>query len=118
VLPEKEEKLLRLALDRAAAPGEIQNCAIKLIESWRKRKATVEDFTDAPAANHRSNGASAKKETDYGEIIMHFGKHKGNCLCDIPRSYLSWLLGWMRETPEKAEKFKDLIKQVEAFLRQ
>lgn len=27
-----------------------------------------------------------------GSVKMHFGKHKGACLKDIPRSYLEWLL--------------------------
>lgn len=44
LLDERERKLLRLALDKAVAPGELRNCAEALIKSWRQRGVTVEDF--------------------------------------------------------------------------
>jgi len=28
-----------------------------------------------------------------GEVVMPFGAHKGVSLCDIPASYLDWLIG-------------------------
>jgi hypothetical protein len=40
-----ELKLLRLALNPAAAVGEIGTSAVKLIDSWRKRKLTPEEFS-------------------------------------------------------------------------
>jgi hypothetical protein len=42
-LTEKEEKIGRLALDKAAQPGERQAAAAKLIESFCARGVTIED---------------------------------------------------------------------------
>lgn len=28
-----------------------------------------------------------------GDVVMPFGKHKGECLADIPVGYLDWLIG-------------------------
>ena len=44
MLTDQEKKILALALDPAAASGEIHNCAVKLIAAWRKRKLVIEDF--------------------------------------------------------------------------
>ena len=43
-LTEKEEKIARLALDKAAQPGERQAAAAKLIESFRARGVTIDDI--------------------------------------------------------------------------
>jgi hypothetical protein len=113
MLTDQEKKILALALDPAAASGEIHNCAVKLIAAWRKRKLVIEDF--------ELNGAQAAKPDtgiDYGAWILPFGKYKGQAIEDCPRSYLSWLLGWMCETPEKRKKFADLIEAIEHFLNQ
>jgi len=44
MLNETEIKLLRLALDSGAQPGEIANAALLLIRKLRKRQASVDDF--------------------------------------------------------------------------
>src|SRR5260221_4021267 len=41
---EKEMKLIRLALDPAAQPGEISNAAIALIRAWRDRAVKPEEL--------------------------------------------------------------------------
>jgi hypothetical protein len=46
-LTEKEEKIARLALDKAAADGERAAAATKLIESLHARGVTVEDIQEA-----------------------------------------------------------------------
>ena len=28
---------------------------------------------------------------DAGTVVVHFGKHQGKMLCDIPSGYLKWL---------------------------
>ena len=43
-LTEKEEKIARLALDKAAQPGERQAAAAKLIESFCARGVTIDDI--------------------------------------------------------------------------
>ena len=43
-LTEKEQKVARLALDKAAQPGERQAAAAKLIESFYVRGVRVEDI--------------------------------------------------------------------------
>jgi hypothetical protein len=111
MLTDQEKKILALALDPAAASGEIQNCAVKLIAAWRKRKVVIEDF--------EPNGQEPGIEPpgiDYGAMICPFKAHKGKPLRDCPRSYLSWLLGWMTDAPDKRKKFADLIEAVEHVL--
>lgn len=76
MLPDIEMKLLRLALDRAASEGEINNAATTLIRKWRARNISAEDF-DLPARR---------------VIVIPFGKHKGKELNDVPTDYLMWVL--------------------------
>ena len=119
MLTELEQKLIRLALDPAAAPGEIQNCAIKLVEFWRKRGLTVEQVFGA-------NGAGAQLvqqywAPDYGLCVMNFGKHKGKEFKDIPPSYFHWLLAKLKTEPADP-RYRDsnarLISEIENFLNQ
>lgn len=45
----------------------------------------------------------------YEDKPLPFGKHKGELICDVPASYLNWLLeqDWFAE---KHKKLMDLVK--------
>jgi uncharacterized protein (DUF3820 family) len=114
---ELEKKLLRLALDPAAQPGEIKTCAIKLVESWRRSGLTVEEVF---GANH-SQLAQQYWAPDFGLCTLNFGKHKGKEFKDIPPSYFRWLLAKLKSDPPNP-KYQEanlrLIDEIEHFLKQ
>jgi hypothetical protein len=113
-----QQKLITLALDPAAQPGEISNAAVKLVESWRKEGKRLEDiFGD----NQTAIAQYVNWAPDYGLCVLNFGKHKGKEFKDIPPSYLRWL----KEEKEKGlaeSKYPDadrrLIHEIECFLKQ
>ena len=84
-LSDKEFKLFALALDRAAAPGEVDTAAKMLIKSLRQRYVKIDDLIELPNQNcgivQPQNCAR-----------MTFGKYKGESLTDIPANYLVWAL--------------------------
>ena len=104
VLTEKEEKVLRLALDRAAADGEIRNSAAALISMWRNRGISAGDVLIPPPLT----------TPDYGLCIMPFGKHKGKALKDVPPDYLEWLHHSLTANPN--EYYPHLCGYIEKFL--
>jgi len=62
----KEEKLLRLALDRGAIVGETDNVAIMFIRKLRERNANMDElFVKYQSNSNRYNGSNAH--------IMPFG---------------------------------------------
>lgn len=93
-------KLARLAFDPAAHSGEAEAAAVKLVGCARRDGLNFEGFVQAlggvppPAAedaSHRRPRSSARSEgTDPGDFRMPFGKHEGEKLRDIDRSYLKW----------------------------
>jgi hypothetical protein len=103
VLGDLERKLLRLALDKGAAIGEIRNSAVKLIESWRSRGICVEDFEE--------NGTLLIDS--YGSQIVGFGKYACERIGDCPSDYL----GWMVDTPGIREKHPDVVRAALAVLK-
>jgi uncharacterized protein (DUF3820 family) len=105
VLDPRERKLLRLALDRAAQPGEIRTSAIKLIESWRMRGVCVEHFDQTTA--------TLTAAIDYGNKIVPFGRYKGERLRDVPADYLKWLA----ETDNIRARYPDVVKAVREILK-
>lgn len=114
-LAELEVKLLRLALDPGAHPGEVEGAALRLIMLWRRRGLTIEAF--------QANGAAAAPAVqyyapDYGLCKMPFGKHKDKEFKDIPPSYLRWLLNERRTNPNPLDKHPNLNDEIEQFLNQ
>jgi hypothetical protein len=116
-LTDKEEKLLRLALDTAAADGEWRNCAHKLLRSWRERRVLAEDVVAVPSQTPpppppppRSSGP------DYGLCTMPWGKHKGKSFRQIPPDYLAWALRWIREDATRARAMASLATSITRFL--
>ena len=113
---EIECKLIALALDKAAHPGEIDNSAVMLLRSLRNRGVTSEELIGG-LGNGRS-GPPIYSRPDFGTCVFPWGKHKGEQLKDISPSYLLWALDWIFETDEKAEKWAKLAEQIQGFLQQ
>jgi uncharacterized protein (DUF3820 family) len=91
VLTELEQKLLTLALDPAAQPGEWASAATKLVKSLRDRKLNGYD----PGLKQKMGVGSKAPPVDEiekwpGSIIVDFGKHKGRKLAEIDPGYLRW----------------------------
>jgi hypothetical protein len=86
-----EQKLIRLALDDAAAPGEVLNASVSLIKSLRKRGVRPEALLQ-PAANGVTRSAP-RQAPDYGSTILSFGKFRGFRIREVDPDYLRWVLG-------------------------
>jgi hypothetical protein len=84
VFTETELKLLRLALNQASHPGEIDGAGRALIASWRKRGLNPDTVL--------GTGTLAIKGNPYAATIFAFGKHRGKRLDEIPVEYLLWVL--------------------------
>src|SRR5690242_10663000 len=87
-----EANLIRLALDKAAAPGEIENSGAKLMLLLRRRGVEPEEVL-AYSIHAPDPNAFA-----FGEILMPFGKYKGLRLREIDPGYLRWVYMNCRET--------------------
>jgi hypothetical protein len=98
-----ERKLLALALDRAAEPGEIRNCAQKLIESWRARGLVVEEF----------ERKGERTIDSYGSRLVGFGQYQGHRVGDLPTDYLQWMV----DTPGIRQRYPDIVEAAEAVLK-
>jgi hypothetical protein len=125
VFTEKEEKLIRLAMDRAAQPGERHNGAVMLLESLRKRGITAQQFitlsgptaTETPKYRgvHHNNGRCPHCQgPDWGSYEISFGQHNGKTLRQIPLSYLNWCLRAMADNPNRA----DLLNAIRRYYAQ
>ena len=118
-LTDTERKLLRLGLDPAAEPGEIQGGAVKFFNSLRRRGITALEFEEGLSEENGDAFAPPKKSVpDYGLQKMPFGRHKGEMFMDIPPMDLRSTFRWINETPDKAAKFKDLAFAIQEFLKQ
>ena len=88
-----EEKLLRLALDKAAPDGEWMLACAKLFHSLRER--AVDGYTPGLAAKMSGEIAPEPTVTPEmmewpGSIRLGFGKHAGKKLAEIDPGYLAW----------------------------
>lgn len=86
MLNDIETKLLRLALDKAAYPGESDNAAVMLIRKLRERNVSADDLFV------KSNSGKFNTPSIYGRQRMPFGKYEGEMLANIPEDYLLWAL--------------------------
>jgi hypothetical protein len=111
VFTDKEMKLWRLALDKAAQTGEIQNAAIALVTMLRNRRFTTDDLTTV-------NGAKPEKTNiDWGASVINFGKHKGRKIKEVDPSYLFWACDWINSEPELQKRFGNLRKAIINYLK-
>jgi hypothetical protein len=92
-LDDKTVKLLLLALDPQAAPGEVNNAAIAFVRSLRRRYpdgfAFLAALTDTREPPHYRPPEPVNR---YGDTRMTFGKYRGRRLRDIDPIYLLWVL--------------------------
>ena len=112
------QKLLSLALDSAAAPGEIENAGHMLIKHLRKGGVKADEFLRGGGTKvverervvyrdrvvyqdrvvekikivHVDRPVTSDAQPPAPEIRMPFGKHKGVPVADIDPSYLQWVL--------------------------
>ena len=78
-LTEKEEKIARLALDKAAQPGERQAAAAKLIESLYVRGVSVEDIEkESVPIEYRDR---VQTQTVYGDRPVPRRSRRSSALC-------------------------------------
>lgn len=106
-LSDKEQKLLRLALDAAAQPGEADNAAVALIRSMRARGADAYDRREFKIS---SPPKADLKPADWpGCILMPFGKHAGQPLAQLPPDYLRWCLSTFDDNRAELKKAMRLL---------
>ena len=112
------QKLLSLALDSAAAPGEVENAGHMLIKHLRKGGAKADDFLRGGGTKvivqervifkdrvvyqdrvvekikivHVDRPGASGAPPPPPEIQMPFGKHKGVPVAEIDPGYLQWVL--------------------------
>lgn len=79
-----EEKLIRLALDDAAHPGEVSNCATKLFALLRKRKVSAEQLIEP------QDDVVVVAPPESGNLRLPFGKYTGIKLSEVDPDYLHW----------------------------
>ena len=119
-LTEIEKKILLLAMDRSAPDGEVTAAAGRLIRLFRKRyrdgyelASDLESLPERkpwPVARER-HAAWLRRRATYGNVTLHFGKHRGKPLFEIPADYPIWVLqNCTRLNPAMREA-------IEAFLR-
>lgn len=106
-----EMKLWRLALDPGAMKGEIDNSAVKLIESFRKRNLKPEDLGVPPVV----------ASVDWGSTICPFKKWRGKTISEIALSepdYLAWIIDWIENGDEELQqKFRFFVVAINNFYR-
>jgi len=118
-LTEKELKLIRLALNSAAQPGETKNAGAALAASLRARGISAQELESLVSRKGNNGGwFTPQKPTtvNWGNCKMPFGKHKEERFKEIDPSYLDWVHDWLVEDDERASRFSRLIEQLEKFL--
>jgi hypothetical protein len=100
-----ETKLLRLGLDPAAHEGEIDNCAVKLVRSWRKRGLTPEQIV----ASFAQKTQALRDLSAARGYVVSFGKYRGRTVGEVPKWYLKWALQNCRDLSFNERKAMQLI---------
>jgi hypothetical protein len=91
-LEQRERKLLLLAFDPAASVGESANALRALFKNWLIRypdgHALVKDLETGEVRER----VVFRSESPYGEVVLGFGKYRGEAIKDVPVDYLLWIL--------------------------
>jgi hypothetical protein len=89
-LTDRERKLLILAFDPAATAGETVAALRVVFRDWIRKYsdgyALVKDLESVEKTVSHDRGGR------YGEVVLGFGKYRGQALKDVPESYLLWVL--------------------------
>jgi hypothetical protein len=109
------EKLLRLGLCPGAHQGEWESAAIKFFASLRKEGVKAEEFLGV------TNGSQPfpqhhEQKTRPREMVMPFGKHKGEAIREIAQwhpDYLNWILDNIENLNKRLRD--EIIDQLERF---
>jgi hypothetical protein len=92
-LTDRERKLILLAFDPAAEPGEAVGAVRALAKTWITKypdgHALVKDLEQPEWEIEK---IVYKTENPCADFELTFGKHRGEALRDIPVSYLLWVL--------------------------
>jgi uncharacterized protein (DUF3820 family) len=103
---EKEAKLYRMALDKAASEGEIANAAIALIRSLRDRGVSAYDTKESSNFQQQPPPPRPDDPNEYlwpGTIRMPWGKHQGTPLAEIDPGYLRWCVEHFERHPRNED---------------
>jgi hypothetical protein len=84
--------------------GEWKNAMVMLGTSLRSRKFLPEHL------------GVVQNNIDWGITILHFGKHKGQQIKNVPPDYLSWLCDWIDSDADKKHKFSNLRRAISNYL--
>jgi hypothetical protein len=95
----KEMALWRMALHRDTPEGEIDNATRLLIQILRKRNFTAEMLNGVTVKSEpkqpEPKPKPKKAKLDPGEVVIPFGKHKGQRVNQVPPNYLQWIHDWI-----------------------
>jgi hypothetical protein len=113
-LSDRERKLLVLAFDPEAYPGESLNALRVLFRGWLMKypdgHALVEDL-ESGRTRVKEKIVYRERSNPYGDVVLGFGKYKGEALRDVPADYLLWVLnnfdGLWPETRTAIERYLD-----------
>ena len=90
-LTDRERKLLILAFDRTATTGETVAALRVVFRDWIRKYsdgyALIEDLESV-----EKTVSHDRESRRYGEVVLGFGKYRGQALKDVPESYLLWVL--------------------------
>jgi hypothetical protein len=116
-----QAKLMRLALDSGAADGEALNALSILRHSLKQNGPDPHDLVNALesagfALPQEAPLAPVSAKPDYGLCKIPFGPNKGQLFMDTSPYELRRIREWCLSSEEKAQKFADLIHDIEMFL--
>lgn len=111
-LTDRERKLILLAFDPAAEPGEAVGAVRALAKTWISKypdgHALVKDL-EAPEQEVVKEKVVYRTESPFADFELPFGKHRGAPLRDVPVEYLLWVLhnfeGMWPTTREAIERY-------------
>ena len=105
VFTDIEQKMIRLGLDPAAHPGEVDVCAVKLFGSLRRRGTTAEQIIQSFAtATQAARDLSAARGR-----VMTFGKYRGRSVGEVPPGYLRWALKTCDNMPHNLRRAMQIM---------
>ena len=83
---DREQKLIRLALDPGAADGELQNAAVMIFRSLKNRGIMADALLNGKASSFHQQSKSSRY------IFPDWGKNAGKPFDLIERQYLYWII--------------------------